>query len=375
MSSRRLCRLRPLALVSGMTLLAALGARAELLSYDLVFRSGSSIPPDGSPMPDGGSFTWDTEARRFTAFSVDWDGVTIDIRPSANAPVTQASDRTGHVFHASDVYQALTRGWTLPNGRYLKKRWQLWGPNPQGKKLHSSLNLNLFYDNAGIVIGGQHPDPSYVATHATGAYEVHATGGGGALGPTGAGPMVDSRNPRGWIKYRIDFDGKPQSPSVGFFAWDPERTRFTEFRARWRNEWVDLLESSNGPVTQGGGEDLPTFGTVMFYQALSEGHTLPGGERLEKVWSTTPPNPGSPAPQTSLSLKLFTGNRGVLIGGKIHESDADFFKGSFSVQRLGPDDHEGPWRRDAPEGDTPPQKPEEPQEPQEPRSPPRFQVD
>lgn len=168
----RFPKISPALMITATALMAAVimgQARAESLRYNLIFAGGS-------PNPTAGSFTWDTTTKRFTSFKVEWNGVEIDLLRSANGPVTQSHPRdpNRHVFTRQDLYVALTKGWTLPNGRVLERLWAVSPPNPPGNVFTSSFALHLFADNEGIVTGGRHPDPDYVAKRGRGTFRVIA---------------------------------------------------------------------------------------------------------------------------------------------------------------------------------------------------------
>lgn len=136
-------------------------ADAELLTYDIVFSGGP-------PMPTAGSFTYDTTQGLFTSFYVIWNGVYLDILPSANNPVTQNNGPQG----VHQLFETLVNGGTC-NGLPLENFWGVYPPNPPGNVFSSTFLIALFTSaRDGILAGAGYPDPDFVAEYTSGTFLV-----------------------------------------------------------------------------------------------------------------------------------------------------------------------------------------------------------
>lgn len=154
-----ICSVRLIILLSILTV----SDQAASLTYNLTFSGGS-------PTPTGGSFTYDTVANRFTTFTITWSGLTFNLLPSANSPVTQGT--TCKVISGQELYNALISGGQC-QGQAIQPLWETFPPNPPGNVFRSSFSLHLFTkNNEGYIAGGSSPDPSFIANRTGGTFVV-----------------------------------------------------------------------------------------------------------------------------------------------------------------------------------------------------------
>jgi hypothetical protein len=157
---------RPLLL---MGIFAACASADTVIIYTLNFSGGS-------PTPTSGSFTYDATEGLFTSFNVSWDGVSFDLLPSANGPVTQNySAECDSGGSGAEFFALLTNGGEC-NGSEISDAWRVYPPNPPGNDFYTSFNIFLFNDsNSGYGIGGSDPDSTFAPAFTSGTFTMTQT--------------------------------------------------------------------------------------------------------------------------------------------------------------------------------------------------------
>jgi hypothetical protein len=98
---------------------AALADIPDLKTYTINFTTTS-----GSPSPTTGTFTYDPDTATFTAFTVEWDGLSFDLTASANSPTVGFSIPSCITGTGGAASFALMTGSCAPPPSFGQTDWQ-----------------------------------------------------------------------------------------------------------------------------------------------------------------------------------------------------------------------------------------------------------